>query len=222
MKPNFSLDTISGKSNGCTKSVLQFFSGGADSTYLLLQNLLAGNKVTLTYVNITNNENKLAREKKARELLKSDIEKFCNYFKCRKPYFMDDHSITVNFELSKCPAPQQIIFAMFSLLIGKDFDEVQMGIVVGDSMRGSTLNADFVGVYREHFYSVFPDITYPVENVSKEAIYITLKGYDDLLHTHFLKHITVCEKPHKPCADKKECLPCLRQREVFKRLKWVK
>ena len=203
------------------KSILQFFSGGADSLYLLLQNLRCNHKVTLTYVNITNNVKKPEREKQARNLLKEDIAKFCKYFNCIGPEFLKDHSITVNYALSRCPAPQQIIFAMTALLIGRSFDEIQMGVVLGDSMRGSNLNKDFVEAYRKNLSGYFPDILYPIEDVSKETIYLTLQGYDKLLGTQFLNHITVCEKVNKPCGKVKECMPCKTQQRVFKRLKWI-
>lgn len=204
------------------KSVLQFWSGGADSTYLVLQNLMAGNSLTLTYVDIVNNATKVERERRARELLKKDIEIFCAYFKCQKPDYMDEHSINVNYPLCRCHAPQQIIFGAFALLIGAYFDEVQMGVVVGDSMQGVSLNQDFVKIYHNHFSENFPPITYPLESVSKEAIYLTLRGYDDLLGTKFLRHITVCESVKKPCGKVKSCQPCQTQQKVFKRLKWVK
>lgn len=204
------------------KNILQLWSGGADSTYLLLQNLLCGHNVTATYMNIRNNHTKCLREQSARMLLQKDIERFCDYFHCHTPTYLPDHEICVNGEsFGFCPAPQQIIFAMTSLLIGYGFDEIHLGVVQGDSMCGSSLNKDFVEVYKNHFYRIFPDIKYPIENISKETIYLTLQGYDKLLGTNFLQHITVCESIDKPCGKVKKCLPCKTQQEVFKRLKWV-
>lgn len=205
-----------------SKSVLQFWSGGADSTYLALQNLMAGHSVTLTYVDIVNNATKVERENKARELLKKDIDIFCDYFKCQTPIYMEGHSIFVNYPLSNCRAPQQIIFAMFALLMGGYYSEVQMGVVCGDSMQGVPLNQEVVKVYRDIIDYDFPPIKYPLEYVSKEAIYLTLRGYDNLLGTKFLQHITVCESDNKqPCAKKKLCHPCKVQERVFRRLKWI-
>ena len=204
------------------KRVLQFWSGGADSTYLLLQNLMAGNDLTLTYVDILNNKTKVDRERDARELLKNDIKVFCEHFNCAYPKFMRDHIIRVfGSTFESCNAPQAVIFAMFSLLVGKGYDEIQMGIVVGDSMRGKTLNQEFAEVFKSQFDTYFPKISYPIEDVSKEAIYLTLKGYDDVLGTNFLGHITVCENLYEPCGDKKECTPCQTQQKVFENLKWV-
>lgn len=204
-------------------NVLQFWSGGADSTYLLLQNLLCGHKVTATYVNIRNNRTKCTREQNARKLLQKDIAKFCVYFHCQKPIYLPDHELLVKGEsFGHCPAPQQIIFAMFALLIGRTYDTITLGVVNGDSMQGCTLNKDFLEAYKKHFHGMFSTITYPIENVSKEAIYLTLQGYDKTLGTAFLKHITVCESIDKPCGKVKKCLPCQTQHEVLKRLKWIK
>lgn len=222
MKINFDKnDNIQPEPANYDKSILQFFSGGADGTFLLLQNLRCNHKVTLTYVNITNNGKKPEREKEARNLLKDDIEKFCEYFNCIKPIYMKDHSITVNYPLSRCNAPQQIIFGMFALLMGRGYDEIHMGVVLGDSMRGVNLNSDLVEVYNKNISGFIPDIKYPIADISKEVIYLTLQGYDNLLGTKFLEHITVCENIDKLCGKDKECMPCKTQQEVFKRLKWV-
>ena len=217
------VDPIENEQRDSGVNVLQFWSGGADSTYLFLQNLLCGHNVTATYVNIRNNRTKCTREQTARKLLQKDIEKFCNYFHCQKPIYLPDHEIYVKGEsFGHCPAPQQIIFAMFALLIGRPFDTITLGVVNGDSMQGSTLNKDFIEAYTKHFLGKFPTITYPIEDVSKEAIYLTLQGYDNTIGTSFLKHITVCESVDEPCGKVKNCLPCQTQYEVFKRLKWVK
>lgn len=139
------------------KNVLQFWSGGADSTYLFLQNLLCGHKVTASYVNIRNNRTKCTREQTAQKLLQKDIEKFCKYFHCQQPIYLPDHEILVKGEtFGLCPAPQQIIFAMFSLLIGKAYDTITLGVVNGDSMQGSTLNKDFLEAYKKVFLRSIP------------------------------------------------------------------
>ena len=135
---------------------------------------------------------------------------------------MGDHSISIKGEsFGRCPAPQQIIFGMFALLIGKGFDEIQMGVVLGDSMCGSSFNEKLVEVYTDEFNTRFPNITYPLENVSKEAIYLTLQGYDKVIGTNFINNLTCCESIKNPCGKTKECQPCQTQAEVFERLKWV-
>lgn len=204
------------------RKILQFWSGGADSTYLLLQNLLCGYDITTAYVSIKNNKTKCDREQKARNLLRKDIEKFCKHFHCQKPLYLPDQEICVlGDSFGYCPAPQQIIFAMFCFLIGNDYDEIMLGVVNGDSMQGSTFNKDLLRAYKKTFSGKFPDITYPIEKVSKEMEYLTLKGFDDTLGTEFIKHLTVCESVDKPCGKKKLCTPCRTQQRVFKRLKWI-
>ncbi len=205
-----------------SKKVLLFLSGGADSLYLLLQDLLCGYTVVATHVLIKNNRNKGKRERKALNLLKEDIRKFCDHFKCKQPLYLGTQSIEiVGDTFGRCAAKQPIIFAMYSLLLGHGFDEIQMGIVQGDSMCGNRFNEAVAKVYKEHFITgCFPQITYPIEQVSKEAEYLTLKGYDDVLGTHFIEHITCCEKVDDPCGKNKECHPCQTKEAVFKRLNW--
>lgn len=206
-----------------SKKVLLFLSGGADSLYLLLQDLLCNYTVVVTYVEIKNNRDKVKREQAAIKLLKEDIIKFCDYFKCKRPLFLGNQSIHIlGNSFGQCAAKQQIIFAMFSLLLGHGYDEVQMGVVQGDSMCGSRFNEAVAQVYKDHFLTGrFPKITYSIEEVSKCAEYTLLKGYDDLLGTHFIEHITCCESVDKPCGEVKKCHPCKTQEAVFKRLKWV-
>ena len=205
------------------KKVLQFWTGGADSTYLLLQNLRCQYNVTCVYVSILNNRKKCDREAAARAKLKEDVKIFCKYFVCPEPQYYPDSSIAIYGEsFTDCPMPQQIMFAMFSLLIGNDFEEIQMGVVLGDSMRGVHFNEAIVDAYKESTFHPFPPITYPIEDVSKEAIYLTLKGYDDVLGTDFIGHLTCCEQVEEPCGEKKKCHPCLKQAEVFHNLKWDK
>lgn len=207
-----------------SKKVLVFLSGGCDSLYLLLQDLLCGYSVVVTYVEIKNNRDKVKREQAALKLLQDDIKKFCTYFNCKTPLFLGTQSIRIlGKSFGKCAAPQQVIFAMFSLLLGQGFDEVQMGVVQGDSMCDNNFNEDVARAYKENFYSEgFPHITYPIEQVSKEAEYLTLKGYDNLLGTHFIQNLTCCESVDEPCGKDKKCHPCQTQNAVFKRLKWVK
>lgn len=204
------------------KHILQFWSGGADSTYLLLQNLLCKNRLTLTYLDVQNNGKKTEREVIARDSLKEDIAKFCDHFHLTQPMYLEDHHIRINHEVQSCGAPQQIMFLMTALLIGRKYDEIQLGIVFGDSMRGSNYYNKIVAIHRRFFCKDFPDITYPIENMSKETIYLALKGYDKLLGTNFIKNLTVCESIDKPCGKDKQCNPCQTQAAVFKRLRWTK
>lgn len=206
-----------------SKRVLLFLSGGVDSLYLLLQDLRCGYTVVTTYVEIANNRDKVKREQTALSLLKEDIIKFCDYFKCKRPLFLGSQNIEIiGNSFGRCAAKQQIIFAMFSLLLGHGYDEVQMGVVQGDSMCGNSFNEAVTQAYKDHFLTGrFPKITYPIESVTKEAEYLTLKGYDDLLGTHFIEHITCCENVDKPCGKVKECHPCQTQEAVLKWLKWI-
>lgn len=213
---------IKNTGKGYGKHILQLWSGGADSTYLVLQNLLCHHKLFLTYLDIQNNGEKTARETAARNALKEDIKIFCDYFGLHEPTYLEDHHIKINHEIQSSGAPQQIMFAMTALLIGGRYDEVQMAVVAGDSMYGSNFNQKIVEVYRAHFNEDFPDITYPIAEMSKETIYLALKGFDRLLGTNLIRHITVCECVDKPCGKVKKCLPCKTQARVFRRIKWIK
>ncbi|MCM1322906.1 MAG: hypothetical protein NC218_01835 [Acetobacter sp.] len=203
------------------KNILQFWSGGADSTYLLLQNLLAGNKVTATYIQIRNNANKTQREEEALQRLKDDVRWFCKHFGCAEPEYLNSSSIDIWFNQTPY-ATQETVFTMFAILLGDGYDEVHRGIVVGDDGNGSVFPNKCIDLYCESYGVETPHIETPLQDISKETIYLTLKGYDEVCGTNFLQHITVCEADGSPCDEhtKQLCKPCRTQAEVFKRLGW--
>lgn len=205
--------------------ILQFWSGGADSTYLLLQNLRCGYDVDCVYIMIADNPVKTQRELKAQELLKKDIDKFCQHFGAPHPTYLENSRIDIYFP-GHIQACQQITFAAFASMLGQcEYDEVHLGIVLGDSAHGTDLFQDFSNAVTKavNLDCPMPVIKKPIEDVSKEAIYLTLKGYDDALGTQFLKHITSCEHDGRVCNLKKGrlCEPCAARRRVFENLGWI-
>ena len=207
------------------KKVLQFWSGGADSTYLLLQNLLNGCEVTRVYIKIENNPEKTKRELQAQKLLEKDIVKFCKHFNIKPPEGVNENSIAFGYR--EYPrASQQIVFAAFSLLLGRGYDEIQTAVVKNDWNAKFTFYEDIIRSYKKVIKNddnSFPEITMPLKDVWKEHVYLALQGYDKLLKTNFLEHLTCCEYD-----DVCECLldnpagqlcePCQLQQEVFKRI----
>lgn len=214
-----------------SKRILQFWSGGADSTYLLLQNLRCKYHIECAYIEIKNNQEKTKREKQAMELLKGDIEKFCDYFDLLKPKYLEPCSINIEFAREMPVAPQQVTFATFSLLLGRDYDEVQLGIVLGDDSRGATLFEDMRNSYLNMVGDIlsdeqFPHVVMPIADTSKEVIYLTLKGYDEAIGTDFINHLTCCEAPTEEVCGKNDysslCKPCKTRLQVYKNLGWYK
>ncbi len=201
--------------------ILQFWSGGADSTYLLLQNLAAGDEVTCTYIDIENNEFKTKRELVAQEKLKGDIEKFCTHFKFSIPTYNQVNRIDI-YPDEVMNGTQHIVLSMFALLLSNGYDEVHLGIVHGDDAEELTFSKNLVRLYRKEIGKCCNIVT-PINKVSKEAVYLTLKGYDDCIGTHFIEHITCCEGiEEEVCRGDYLCRPCSTQRKVFSRLGWIK
>lgn len=217
--------------NNNTKKILQFWSGGADSTYLLLQNLRCGYDVSTVYIEIQNNVEKTQREHKAMTALLQDIYIFCKALNLKLPYQIEDSSIIINAPYFNPKAPQQVTFAAFALMLGLGFDEVHLGVVDGDSAKDTPL---FDGFRQAYLSSVLfedgdqpcPKILMPLKDVNKDVIYITLASYDKLYGTQFLRHITCCEGTrestcieHDVCGNHKGyCEPCSKQIEVLERI----
>lgn len=203
-------------------NVLLFWSGGAKSTYLLLQDLIAGHSVTCTYVTVVNAGEVSAREKQACTLLREDIKKFCEHFQCEEPYYRPDHVLHAQISLQGCKAPESTILTMFALLTGAGYDDIQLGnnaiYSFDNTQRWNDLLTE---VYRRKYDDNFPNITRPNIEVSLEQIYLTLKGYDDLLGTHFIEHVTSCSRIHGACDANDKCPSCEMREFTFERLGWI-
>lgn len=214
------------KRNSC-KTVLQFWNGGANSTYLLLQNLLSGNELFLHYIDIPYQKAKRDREIAAQLSLKEDIKKFCEYFNCRLPQYAKNSKINVfsdlfdDYHLSQ---PLAIMSIALSLSIKEDFDEIHLG---NSCENYATITQQKLIKAYGFAYRVDSDILFPLDNVSKETVYLTLKSYDELLGTKFLEHISVCDNEFNECDtsyycdDCKKmfcCEACIEREKIFKNL----
>ena len=208
------------------KNIIQFWSGGADSTYLLLQNLKAGHKVTVSYIDIDNNKDKTNREHLAIKKLKKDISIFCKHYNLEKPFYTKPSHVLINHPFNKTYCyPQDIVFSMFCTFIEKDYDEIHFGKVLGDEHLDAKLqffndvmkaNVNFIQSCGETNVS-YPKIRFPIRDVSKLAIYSLLSTYDKILNTNFINNITVCENDNK--GDRCGCCePCQKQKKILSEL----
>lgn len=201
------------------KIVLQFWNGGANSTYLLLQNLLCGNSVVLNYVENLHNLAKRQREIDAQESLKKDIAIFCEYYDCLMPTYSDNSEIFALTDFyNQSLYTQQIIISLFSLIVGKEFDEVQIGNSFGHC--ATDFHKELIELCNKYF-GASSHVTFPLENASKDTIYLTLQSYDKLLGTKFIQHITVCDNLDEQCGRTLKCWSCIDQHMLFHRLKWI-
>jgi 7-cyano-7-deazaguanine synthase in queuosine biosynthesis len=114
-----------------SKNVLLLFTGGLDSTYLLLKNIKEGNDIDCLYCEILNNGDKTLVEKFCADrlisMIKADETDRKSYIRTltNKVYFSGN-----------CPTNPQILINLFNSLMlsigNNDYDEVQIAYVQGD------------------------------------------------------------------------------------------
>lgn len=196
---------------GKVKTVVVFFSGGLDSTYLVWKNLTEGNIVYPVYVDIKNNINKTILEKNRikilHKLFTEEFNKELFFLEKQKTIFTIDVVANENSLYFK-QIPIWILGALYSQ--GLNADEIQIGYVMNDDAI-SYLN-DIQNIYRS--YQVISEklipLKFPITKITKWQM------ARDLPERYF-NHIVSCENPeiigdinaeyieYKPCCD---CVPC--------------
>jgi len=185
------------------KNVFIFWSGGLDSTSLIHKNLEAGNKVTTAYINITSNDNQSLSELHS---IKSISSYFQKYEKFTYNGILSDihyykYKNCSNFPLGYIPI---LIMNIASFIMGANFDEIQIGYVLGDDAVAhlSELENLYRG-YQEFFIDSwskyknaglnkkygFPELKFPFYQVSKIRL---IKKFDRFYVKRFI--IKFCRK----------------------------
>lgn len=197
------------------KNILIPFSGGLDSTYLVWKNLKEGNKVTLVYFEIENNNTKVTLEKVHREYL---INQFRNEFSYDKlntsnlKYKISANGIHNEYGLIQVPI--WMLGAYFAS--NQCYDEIQMGYVMNDDALSYLEEIkNLYEAYQPFSQKPLPKMTFPIIKEMKEEM------INDLPHNYKL-FVYSCENPRILDNNKKEivyrfcgdCVPCKRYEKV--------
>ena len=198
------------------KNIAILFSGGLDSTYLMWKALKDGHNAYPIYISIKNNSNKVTVEKQQSNLiireLNNEFDTNINLHEFANIEVGDSSNLTL---------PQPFLWSTLVNVGGglDDFDELQIGYVMGDDAIGYI--DEIKKLYRatKPFIVKQPKLTFPITKVYKNEIV-------NRLPEQYLKLITSCENPNlksygitinggitkdvkyrffEPCG---ECLPC--------------
>lgn len=189
-------------------NVLCLWSGGLDSTYLLIRLLDAGYKVETLYVEIPENEPKVAREKGA-------IEKLLKILR-NKYYYFEHHTVTIPAVPGAMLAqPLAFLYGGFLTSCQRDhFAYFASSYVLNDDAL-SFIN-DIQKTWKSfewNYEGKLPRLIFPLMKMPKSIIWFEMKKFlaDDIAL------LTWCEG-----ADKEDhcghCRPCNRMAEFIEQL----
>jgi 7-cyano-7-deazaguanine synthase in queuosine biosynthesis len=210
---------------------LLIWSGGLDSTAILLDNIRKGIHVDLCYIDIENNSPKSEAELGAREIIKTIIKN-----KYYPKYFYNSYERRLNHGLINCGSLAnffQPALWITSLIYGynKDwnYQSIVFGYIKGDCFWH--IKHEFESLYKLFPKLVcldefkWPDLNYPLEWFTKEQILNDYYLIDDM-GKEILNYIWTCEKPNRkgfdydnrnenlaltPCES---CEPCKKLKEL--------
>lgn len=189
------------------KNYLVFWSGGLDSTYLVYKLLNEGHHVSSAYIEISNNANKVKREKSA-------IQQILNSYtfqNLKQNHIHWGESLTINLTMH---AGNNTIIALvyipifltaYTFLSSKEIDYCAIGYVLNDCAISYIPDIKNVaealnGLAIED--SKFPPLVFPLIKKSKQEIYNELP-WD-------VKQYTTCCENKLEQDDCGECIPCKR------------
>ncbi len=187
------------------KKILVSWTGGLDSTYLILKLLNEGHYVNTVYTEIVSNINQIAREKHA---VNNIIKYFNNY-----------HNYLGHKEIKSCSWANNLCFQQFpSILKGlietyNDHDEVAIGYVMNDDIISFIPDITKVwNSYKNICHERFPKITFPIIKEHKKYIYLNTPN-------EYLQYVTWCERTDNKKTNCGKCPSCLRMNNIISSIK---
>ena len=189
------------------KKVFVLWSSGLDSTYLIYDNLRKGNCVKAGYIEITNNEWQVYKEKNS----------ICKLYDIFRVNYGDNFDYT---ELTKFGVeiegqrhvllPQALIWLASALYIDRWADEIQLAYVMNDD--AISYIEDFKRIHRANkaLAPEIPPLTFPLTKTKKEEI---LEELPEI----YLKEISFCESSGEAqyCG---KCPSCIRMKNTLEKM----
>lgn len=191
------------------KRVLIPWSGGADSTYLILKNLKEGNHVTAFGVRLENNPNQSDREFKSRKIISDFFYKnYPSNFDYKLFVGRIDVGGSTNLILSQPPI--WVLFSHYSQSFS-EIDEVQIGYVMNDDVISYLEDVrNLWKSYRPFIGTKHPNLEFPLTKTKKYEIL-------DSLPDEIIRNISVCEYYGEENCN---CEPCIRHRRELEKTRY--
>lgn len=187
------------------KSVFVLWSGGIDSTYLILRLLEDGFHVEAGYVNIRNNRLKTPMEKAALSKLAPAIREFFPSFKYEGVIYSASNNVGYQRGLKY----KQLPYFLHAFLVAPHTDYRALGYVAGDSAIKNLGNITALyNSYGQVYNGKMPELVFPIRKTTKAEIL----AYMEANYKGIIEECVWCERPmgehFKPCES---CTPCRRR-----------
>lgn len=197
------------------KSIFILWSAGIDSTYLILRLLNEGYKVSAAYVHIENNKVKTKMELRAISIMNEQIKKIFPFFDYQG-VILKSHNLSTNSAGIKY---RQVPYFMHALLLAPPTDFRALAYVSGDSsIKSLEKIRNLYNSYSNITYGKFPQLVFPLKNISKASIIYYMKKY----YPDIFNNCVWCSKPNKTIDDNliscNKCVPCKRFNNEIKSL----
>lgn len=201
------------------KKIAIMWTGGLDSTYLIMKNLFLGNTIYLYYVDIINNGDDMKAESIARDKLLKDIKKVCKNIDIDGKLSGDIKKL-ISIELLEgqdYPFPQVPLFfpAILSLIFS--FDEIQLGYVYNDYGYVKEFTEGLQTIYKDYIKLdmskeindlKIAELRFPLIEVTKQEEILFFESLDNKYKTHFLKNMIHCENVKEINGVLSNCNEC--------------
>lgn len=184
-----------------TKKVLVSWTGGLDSTYLVLSLLKQDFYVNTVYSEIVGNVNQSIREKNA---INNIVQYFNNYNNYLGHKEIKTYCVLNNMYFQQFPSILQGLLSTYD-----EHDEVAIGYVMNDDIV--SFIPDIIKIwnsYKNICHDKFPKIVFPIVKKNKKHIYLnTPKEY--------LKFVVWCERSDNKKTNCGKCDSCRRMNDVI-------
>lgn len=186
------------------KRILVSWTGGMDSTYLVLKLLNEGHYVSTVYTEIVYNVNQSIREKNAIGNMLEQFNEHVNYLGHKE---LNVINYSFNYSLQQVPCIIQGLLGAY-----QDHDEVAIGYIMNDD--AISYISDIIKIwnsYRNICYDKFPKITFPIIKDSKSSIY-------KLLPKFYKEHVVWYERADSKKSNCNKCPSCIRMKPILKQM----
>jgi len=179
--------------------VLVPWSGGLDSTFMILELLNEGHKVHAYYIDVNRGSAQNKREQAA-------IEKIIPFF---EPYSFTYHGIGVSIDMHVCG--NQILAYQFLwpllLMANGDYDMIAIGYVMNDDAISFLNELETLMNGYKPFVKKMPKLYTPLTKFPKQYIWNNLR--EDIR-----KHVTWCETDKNLKNPCRKCASCKRMNDI--------
>lgn len=184
-------------------SVFVLWSGGVDSTYLVIRLLDQGYQVDTGYVEIESNIKKTQMEQAAIARMTLQIGKKFSQFHHHGTIFAARNATT-----GRRLKYKQLPYFLHALMVAPSSTFRALGYVRGDSaIKNLEKIRDVYNGYQNICWEPLPPLIFPLKNTSKEQI----GDHMTRIHPEIFENCVWCEKPagddFAPCGL---CTPCVR------------